>query len=157
MTHEHWFFDNSGNTGGVIAIVGYDGKCKMPEGKQRCLERTTRLLFQCQAKGFIIFSKYDEACLYSQRPVYYDLMREYVAAGSENPNTRIYIGEDPSMLHDWLRFIIDCQELQAMSFQNRLRNDVYAWLFNRRTFLLKGRLSIWSFFGLLQLNRLCMF
>ena len=55
MTHEHWFSDNSGNTGGVIAVVGYDGKCKIPEGKQRCFEWATRLLLQCQLKKCIVF------------------------------------------------------------------------------------------------------
>ena len=59
-------------------------------------------------------------------------MHEYVRAGSENDDTMIYIGEDPFMLHDWFRFIIDAQKLEAMSCQHRLRDDFYRFLSNRR-------------------------
>ena len=65
-------------------------------------------------------------------------MHEYVRAGSENDDTMIYIGEDPLMLHAWFRFIIDGQEFEAISCQNRLRDDFYRFLFNRRIVLTQG-------------------
>ena len=65
--------------------------------------------------------------------MYYDLLREYVDDGSKNPLTRVYIGIEEYMVHDWFRFIIDGQGLQRSEHRVEisLREEFYKKLFLR--------------------------
>ena len=63
LSHPHWFGDDNGTIGGIIGLVGYDGKYGGSEyGRSQCLDWTTRLLKDALVRKHLVFSTFDEVC-----------------------------------------------------------------------------------------------
>jgi hypothetical protein len=136
-THSHWFQDKELHfVGAVLSLCGYDGTCPQAAINRwagKC-EAKTRHLLANPVRKIIMWSTRDTTSGYDQCPEYYDVLK----AHAEDTNTqtehhsKIWIGNEFRMNHDWFRFLIDgWQHLAPESENNLVRREAWRFLCGR--------------------------
>ena len=100
----------------------------------KCGAKTRRLLAN-PVRKIIMWSTQDATSGYEQCPEYYDMLTAHTEdeIAHMNHHSKVWIGTDFEMDHDWFRFLIDgWQDLAPENKNNHLRREAWRFLCGRR-------------------------